>query len=436
LTGHDATHPAGRTRAADEEERLAELVGLYSRRVAPAVLAQHQGASVSSALGVWLLLAACASASEGEDRLALEDALGCTADEAHKLLAKFMASAPPALVSALAVWVSVSDATTQLAGWARGLPPEVESGYMPTQAEADEWARKHTLGLIKSFPISLNAVRVVLASALATKVSWPIPYDLVAADEHLAETSPWHGKVKQLLWDASPGRVAMLTQTNAAGLVAVHQARAEEELTVISVSGDPDVSPEAVLDAACELAEFARRDDAPDPVSLFDLPLGAGHSWEITERETKTLRPGERVERIVGASLPAWQIDSTLNLLASDRFGSQAALDTVRRLIGPHPDDAFDAQQAATASFTRYGFEAAAVTAFAIPLSARREPDQPGVERTAVLRFDHPYAAVAMSGQPLRRPLSGEMRRHNLGFSGLPLFSAWVHEPTEALSDP
>jgi hypothetical protein len=421
---------------AGAEERLVELVGLYSRRVAPAVLSQHQSASVSSALGVWLLLAACASASEGEDRLALEEALGCAADDASELLATFMASPPPALVSAIAVWVGMSDATNELAAWVRGLPGEVESGYMPTQDEADAWARKQTLGLIESFPMDLNAAtRVVLASALATKVSWRLPFELVPADQHLGGASPWRETVNQLLWDAAPGGLAMLAHTNAAGLVAVHQARAEEDLAVISVSAAPDVARDAVLGAAYEVADFARRDDAPDPVSLFDVPLGAGHSWQIEEREAKTLRPGQRVQRIVGASLPAWHIDSELDLLTSDQFGSQPALETVRKLIGPRPDDRFDAKQTATASFTRYGFKAAAVTAFGIALSARRDPDQPGVERTAVLRFDHPYAAVAIAGPAVRRPSPGEIRRARLGFSGLPLFSAWVHNPSEALSD-
>ena len=62
--------------------RLAALVGSYARRVSPAVLEQQRGGSVSSALGVWLLLAACAPAARGADRAALEEALGCSADEA------------------------------------------------------------------------------------------------------------------------------------------------------------------------------------------------------------------------------------------------------------------------------------------------------------------------------------------------------------------
>jgi hypothetical protein len=142
------------------------------------------------------------------------------------------------------------------------------------------------------------------------------------------------------------------------------------------------------------------------------------------------------VERIVGASLPAWQIDGELDLLASGQFGSHGAIETVHKLVGPRPDDRFSARQTATASFTRYGFKAAAVTAFGIAQSSRRDPDQAGVERTAVLRFDHPYAAVAIAGPPMRRPSPVEIRRAHLGFSGLPLFSAWVYDPTEALDDP
>src|SRR5262249_4556606 len=88
--------------------RLVELVDAYFRRVYPAVLAQHDGASVSSPLGVWLLLAACATAAQGENRTALEDVLGCGAEEAGALLRAFMGSPPPALNAATAVWVSAS----------------------------------------------------------------------------------------------------------------------------------------------------------------------------------------------------------------------------------------------------------------------------------------------------------------------------------------
>lgn len=420
----------GEVRSVGLSGRMAELVDGYGRRVYGAVLAQHARELVSSPLGVWLLLAACVTGAVGAERAALEEALGCSADEAAELLEAFVSSPPEALKAAIAVWVAVADATAKLAEWVRGLPSAVESGFMPTKQEADAWADRNTLGLIKSFPLEIDAAtRIVLASALATKVSWPVPFELVDADEHLGVESPWRGMVKHLLWDPRPQGLAMLVDTKFAGLVAVHQAVAKEELTVLSVSAGPSVDREAVMVAAHEIAACARTGAPPSARSLFDLPLGDGHSWTIEEREVRTYEPGQRMERIAGASLPAWNIESKTNLLASpERFGSAPALETMRQLIGPRPDDRPEAIQAAVASFTRYGFEAAAVTAFAIDSSARRAPAQRRVERTAVLRFDHPYAALAIAGRAVQQP-QGTASNHQGLWHGLPLFSAWIHEP-------
>lgn len=419
----------GARAAGQRAERMAALVDGYARRVYPAVLEQHDGASVSSPLGVWLLLAACASAADGDHRAALEEALGCPAEEAGELLGAFMSAPPPALEAAIAVWVSVADATDALARWVRGLPPVVASGFMPTQQEANAWAEKNTLGLIKSFPLEIDeATRIVLASALATKVSWLVPFDVVQASEHLREGSPWRGMVQRLLWASRPDGLAMIAETRAAGLVAVHQAVAKEDLTVISVSADADAPRAAVLDAAHEIAASARQGSPPAECSLFELPLGTGHSWQITERETRSFTAGERIERIAGASLPAWQVKSELDLQASELFATAPALEVMRELIGPRPDDETQAVQAAVASFTRYGFEAAAVTAFAVRTAALALPQETGIERAATLRFDHPYAAVAIAGTPT--PV-GPADPHP-SFAGLPLFSAWIQQPEEA----
>lgn len=93
--------------------RLVELVDAYARRVYPAVLEQHDAESVCSPLGVRLLLAACASAAEGEDRRALERSLGCPADQA---------------VESLGLWVRAADATQEVREWARGLPRRSRRG--------------------------------------------------------------------------------------------------------------------------------------------------------------------------------------------------------------------------------------------------------------------------------------------------------------------
>ena len=205
--------------------RLASLVATYARRVSPAVLDQHREGSVSSALGVWLLLAACAPAAQGSDRAALEEALGCSAEEAARLLAAFMADPPQALHAAIALWVAVDDATDALASWTRGLPGEVESGFMPSQAQADAWADRKTLGLIREFPMRIDEfTRIVLASALATNVKWEVPFEVVPAAEHCGVSSPWHGAVSRLLWDGAADRRAMIARTDAAGVVAVHCA--------------------------------------------------------------------------------------------------------------------------------------------------------------------------------------------------------------------
>jgi hypothetical protein len=446
-----ARMPDARVQTPAGTGRLASLVSVYADRVTPAVLEQHGGSSVSSALGVWLLLAACADAAQGSERVALEEALGCDAAEAATLLAQFMATPPPALRAAIAVWVRAANASDALAAWVRGLPSQVQSGFMPTQAGADAWAQRETLGLIRSFPLQIDDLtRLVLASALATRVSWETPFGVVAADEHLGSGSPWRGRVSRLLWDGAPRAATVIARTEAAGLVAVHAAVAREDLTVISVSADPGVSREAVLTAAYEVASSVAGDPGRLACSLYDLPLGTGHSWQITEQEVPTYVKEAPMERIAGAALPAWSVRADLDLRRSPRFATAPALETLRRLIGAERDDPCEATQAAVASFTRFGFEAAAVTALGIRASAARLPVQRTPQRTAVLRFDHPYAAVAIAGRagPARGPtglagssaLSGSLSSTATSagspFSGLPLFSAWVAEPREPEDTP
>ena len=411
--------------------RLCQLVDDYARRVYPSVLAQHDGASVCSPLGVWLLLAACAPAGEGEERRALEEALGCPAEEAAELLHAFVRSPPPALRVAMALWVSAADATEALAQWARSLPSQIESGYMPTQAEADAWAKRNTLDLIGRFPLSIDgSTRIVLASALATKVSWIFPFDVAAAFASFGRSSPWSRAVDRVLLDRTPAELTAIVNTSAAGVVAVHSATAKEGLTVVSVSADPSIPRGAVLGAVHEVAADAGADAwSSRAQSLFDLSLGDGHSWSSGEREVATHVRGERLERITEVRLPAWRIESDLDLLESESFGSEPALAVMRKLIGPRPDDNVQAGQAAVASYTRYGFEAAAVTAFGIACSAQPPPQERGLERTAMLRFDHPYAVVAFAGDLAGQP------DPTSPFHGVPLFSAWVAAPQEVETD-
>lgn len=418
---------ADRVQTGGAVRRLPSLVDSFARRVSPAVLDQQPRGSVSSALGVWLLLAACVSGAQGSDRAALEEALGCEPQEATRLLAAFMADPPPALHAAIALWVAVDDATAELSGWTRGLPEEVESGFMPTAAQADAWAERQTLGLIHQFPAKIDKdTRIILASVLATKVKWEVPFAVVPAADYCGPASPWPGAVSRLLWDDLAANRAMIARTDAAGLVAVHLAVAHEDLTVVSVSAAPDVDRAAVLSAAYEVAATVSGDWGRGACSLYDLPLGAGHSWEISERKVPAVLKDARLERIEGVALPAWRVEGRLELLRSSAFGTRPALETLRALIGPRPNDDCDAVQVAVAAFGRYGFEAAAITTFSA-VAAALGPRQRALQRSAVLRFDHPFAAVAIAGRP-----DGRTR----AFTGLPLFSAWVAEAIEPEDQP
>ena len=307
---------------------------------------------------------------------------------------------------------------------------------MPSKEQADTWADRNTLGLIRSFPVNIDAAtRIVLASALATKVSWPMPFDVVAAREHMGDASPWKSTVERVLWDSHAAGRAVIANTRSAGLVGVHYAVATEDLTVISVIAAPDVPRAAVLDAAHEVAAVTVGNWAQMACSLFELPLGAGHSWEITEQEARTYEPGQRIERVAGASLPAWRVEGKLDLQASPLFASSPACETLGELIGA-PDDDSEAVQVAVASFTRYGFEAAAITAFARTAAAFRQPSEIGMERSAILRFDHPYAALAIAGRPTHPRSSGQLAQPESAFAALPLFTVWVNEPQEAEEAP
>lgn len=89
-----------------------------------------------------------------------------------------------------------------------------------------------------------------------------------------------------------------------------------------------------MLGAAQEIGRHIASNSKLKSVSLFDLPLSPGHSWDITEREIPASHAGYRYESITGVALPAWEIRSKLDLLASPTFGATAAIAAAQRMIG------------------------------------------------------------------------------------------------------
>ena len=302
------------------------------------------------------------------------------------------------------------------------LPAGIDRGPLPTQHAADEWAERNTLGLIREFPLELAGFDLVLASALATRVSWRDPYEVAAASEKFAPSSPWAGAVERVLW-TDRTRQSAVVDTTSAGLVAVHRAIAQEQLVVICISADPAVPRAEVLAAAHEINQRVDSDNELRAHSLFDLRLGEGHSWTIQEREREAQHAGQRFETITGIALPAWQIESELKLMASPAFGATTAARVLHNMIGDGPDDS---RQVALAQFDRYGFKAAAVTGIGVACALVIN-NEIGVERTAELRFDHPFAAIAVCREPWGDPTR---------FPGLPVFEAWIDAATEVPAGP
>jgi hypothetical protein len=386
---------------------LAGLVTRYARRFHAVIGSQHH---VASPLGAWLLLALCARAASGDERRELIDVLGCEPEEAAALAAGLLETPHPLVSAAAAVWNKAGMGDEH---WLAALPGSVERGPIPSQDQADRWAREHTLGLIENFPLEItDVIYLLLATALATKVSWDRPFDL-APGSALGSASPWGQRLEYVL--ASPlGHQALVASTAQAGDVAVHVGRARDGLLVVSVIAAADIPAGEVLAAAHGLAtDLALGRQAPRR-SLFDLPLGDGPLWSV--REETSADPGESYM----AFLPAWEAHSAHNL-ADRRLGFAAAAAALGK------GDPWQARQAAMARYTRVGFEAAAVTALAIALSAHL----PGPRRTAEMRFCHPYAVVAVAADDSARRGSAPSAWSG-PWEGVPVFSAWVADPSEA----
>lgn len=384
----------------------------YARRLHAVAGPRHH---VASPLGAWLLLALCAPASQGETRESLNGVLGCDSADAAELAAGLLAAPHPVVPAAAGVWHR-NTTSEILARWLSGLPPQVETGPLTTQAALDDWARRHTSDLIERFPINIDpSVYLVIATALATRVSWERPFDLAPASA-LGPSSPWAAELSQVLrTPEGPEHEQFVAATQAAGDVAVHAALARRGLLVASVAADPDVAAGDVLAAAYELAPALVTGGSVARRSLFDLPLGDGPLWAISER-TAPIKSGAPREERCTAVLPAWTARSELGL-TDPSLGFAAAAHALA------PGDPWQARQAAMARYSRTGFEAAAVTGLAVAL-AMRVP-RTGLVRTAELRFGHPYAVVAVTVDSPARRVPGP-------WHGLPVFSAWVADPEDA----
>jgi hypothetical protein len=370
-----------------------------------------------------LLLALC-SAAAGADQESdgeLTALLGTVPREADRISAALMSVRHELVLSAAAAWTGATAPASTAPRLARDLPATVATGPLPDQRALDAWAAEKTQGLIDRFPVAVSPqTLLVLATALATKVSWAEPFNAVPASE--LKTGWAQGLRAVLRQPAGHGHVSFIARTARAGEVAVHSAAAYhpesfDGLHVTSVIAAPDVPAGDVLAAAYEIAPALarRRRGLSGTVSLFDLPLGDAPLWTITEQEARTTAHDGREERCE-AVIPAWRAKSDHDL-GHAGLGFPAAAKALATML-ELPRYAFEARQSAVAAYSRTGFEAAAVSAMAVA-AGYVEPRQ-GLLRKAELRFGHPYAVVAATSQ------------HDGAWHGVPVFSAWVAEPEDA----
>jgi hypothetical protein len=364
---------------------------------------------VASPFGAWLLLALVAPAVDAPARDRFADILGCDLDEAFACAVRMLHEPHAEVVLGAAVWHRPGPANERLLDYLRRLAAHTDSGPIPSQTEADAWAREHTLGLIERFPLSVEpSVVLLLATAIAARVSWVLPFEVASADEALLPAHPGFAG-KPLLTGPGPMAWRGFIDTDA-GMLAGYTASSDGGLYVTSAVGAADADPAAVLDATQRLAIAVAAHEPPDSPSLFDLELGDGPAWRISEETTTFSGSAERYEIFV----PAWEATSDHRLGADLGFAEAGAA-----LIELLPPGGYqvDARQSAMARYTREGFEAAAVSGLAVRTSASLPREGP--VRTARLEFTRPHAVVAAT--------AGEE-----GWDGLPVFTAWVTEAVPA----
>jgi hypothetical protein len=383
---------------------LARAIRGYARRLHATIGSEHH---VASPLGVWLVLALAARTATGPVRADLDEILGVDAETAARTAGDLLATPHPLVHAAASAWRGPAGRTPQIAGWLAGMPAAVATGDVDTQATLNRWADEHTRGLIKEFPLQLSrATMLVVASALATKVTWRSAFE-VAPAERLGAGRAWRVP-EVLVAERGSGHDAGILRTRTADDVIAHVADADADgagLKVVSVAAVPDVPAGTVLDVAHDIAgTVGRGNPLPDTRSLFDLPLGEAPLWMLGEERISIGRQQRHV-----AYLPAWTAHSVHDLTPPELGLSQAGA-AFGGLFGERAPNV-EARQVALARYGRRGFEAAAVTGMMVARSA--SVGKVGRRRRAQLRFAHPYAVVAVATG------AGP-------WGGLPVFSAWV----------
>ncbi|SDK69913.1 hypothetical protein SAMN05428985_105342 [Nocardioides sp. YR527] len=326
---------------------------------------------VISYAGLWLLLASLAPAAETET----DEVLGLNRADARAAALALLEAPHPTIGAAVAGWLRPGVSLT------KGLPVVLDP--LPGQAGLDAWADEHTRGLIKEFPLEIDAqTLIVLASALVVTPRW---------SERLGEDDEG-----LLLLESG---FQAVVETDAAGLVAIACPPSEDGISVYSVIAADGVAAADVWQAS---EEVVRRIDAGEVRNHAFEAQGAGHAWTVQE---VTVFGGATADRW-RSHLPEWSLEDRHDLSAAPGVaeiarGVMAAVEEETEAV---------CVQKAVASYDREGFKAAAVTGMMVRAAAAA-PRETKV-RQIDLRFDRPHAVVAIA--------------RGGAWEGIPLFGSWV----------
>ena len=328
-------------------------------------------APVISYAGLWLLLASLAPAAKYET----DEVLGLSRADARAAALALLEAPHPTIGAAVAGWLRPG---TELA---KGLPVVLEP--LPDQAGLDAWAEGHTRGLIKEFPLEIDAqTLIVLASALVVTPRWSEPLEQDGEGSLLLE----HG-------------FQAVVETEAAGPVAVACPPSEDGISVYSVIAADGIAAEDVWRA---VDEVVRRIDAGEVRNHAFETKEDGHAWTVQEVTVLGVASSDRWR----SHLPEWSAEDRHDLSAAPGVAEIAA--GVMAAIDEETEAA--CVQKAVASYDREGFKAAAVTGMMVRAAAA-VPRETKV-RQIDLRFDRPHAVVAVA--------------RGGAWEGIPLFSSWV----------
>ncbi|SEG17650.1 Serine protease inhibitor [Actinacidiphila yanglinensis] len=342
-----------------------DAVNALSARWASRFTAPEEGTAFG-AVGLWPLLAFLAGAArEGAVRDELADAVGVGADEAPDRGRAVMTAldGQPGLSTALGVWTREQVRLHQQ--WVARLPPgtlgRLTGDPAADRAALDAWAARRTRGLIPAMPVvSGPAVMMVLASALTVRTRWQrafTPSPLRAA------SGPWAGRTDLPgLTRSGPDLDEVRVAEAPGGPLTVYEVRGDNGIDVHLLLGAPDAVPGAVLDAGVRVL-------AGECATVPGSRLPAGRPGPgLTLGEIDAAEPLDRIR----LDTAPFRIGAEHDLLGRPAlFGLAAAATADERGHFPgatgFPLVIGQARQAVRAEFGAEGFEAAAVTALAMP---------------------------------------------------------------------